>query len=281
MTREQTLSLHTLVGTVEDIRDRDGADLDLDVYSRMKHGDTTAITTLGTELGEALIKRYPALVTDPTEVLLPVAYMSVPPGCYYLSAVVADVINQHRVPLGHSEARIIRIAKDSVTSTDYAASSMAEREAEMERIRFTLEESVAGAQVVLVDDVRVTGLAERTAVAAMSHQHPASLTLAYVAVVEGDLKGSPHVEAALNHATVTSIMEMVPAIERGDFALTIRFLKRCLKAEPQELTTFLRSCPTPLLHTMLTGARASGETFLSTYRESVGLIEKEIATREH
>lgn len=274
-----TVPVYTLVGSVEDIRDRDGQDFDRDTYSRMKHGDTAAITALGTKLGQMLIQQVPTLVTDPTEVVLPVAFMTVPPSCYYLSVVVADLINQHRLRLGHAPARIIRIAKDSVTQTDYAASSMAEREAEMQRIDFALDEPITGLHVVLVDDVRVTGLAERTALEAMAHETPSSMTVAYVAVVEGTLQGSPHVEAALNHATVTSIMDMLPAIQRGDFALTIRFLKRCLKSDPETLGAFLRECPLMLLNHMHDGALSSGSEFVKANRESIALIEKEVGAR--
>lgn len=275
------IATYHLTGTVQDIRDAAGADFNADTYSKMKHGDAVALRALGRGLGHTLANQAEFLFTSDAPVLLPVAYMAVTPSCYHLAGHVADVLNETRVPAGLPPARIVRIGKDTVTTTDYAASTAAEREAEMASITFTLDEPVDGAHVVLVDDVRITGLAEKTAVAAMADQAPLSMTLGYVAVVDDALVASPHVESVMNHATVTTVTDMLPSINRGEFVLTIRFLKRVLGAPEADLRKFVTGCPAPVLAQMLTGAEATGTVFTASYAAGLALLTEEVARREH
>jgi hypothetical protein len=274
------VAAYTLTGSVDAIRDSRGRRFDLDTYSKMKHGHGPALAGLGRAVGEALREEQPHLFTANAPVLLPVAYMAVAPACWYLSQAVCVVLNANRVPAGLTPARIIRIGKDSVTATDYAASTAAERAAEMAGIRFTLDEPITGAHVVLVDDVRITGLAEQAAVGAMAHDSPASLTLAYVAVVDDALAASPHVEAAMNHATVRAVTDMLPSVTANEFVLTIRFLKRVLSAPTADREAFFAACPPPLLRDILAGAHSSGDTFLTGYAESVAALTREVTARD-
>lgn len=273
------ITLHRLDGTLDDIHDtRPEVEFDLDAYSLMKHGDTDALTKAGRDLADRLLAERPDLATTPRDVILPVAYMAVPPSCYFLAEACAARLSEARGILRNTPARVTRISKDSVTTRDYAASSQADREAEMAAISFTLDEPVQGAVVVLVDDVRVTGLAERTAVAAIMKGEPEEVILGYVAVVEGELRTTPQVESVLNHHKVTSILDMIPVIEEGRFSLTIRFLKRVLKAPLKDVRVFASSVPLSLLDEMIKGAYDSGDEFAESHRPALDILEKERAT---
>lgn len=272
------ITLHRLDGTLDNIHDtRAGVNFDMEAYSLMKHGDTDALTKAGRDLADRILTERPDLATTSRDVILPVAYMAVPPSCYFLAEACAARLSEARGILRNTPARVTRISKDSVTTRDYAASSQADREAEMKSISFTLDEPVEDAIVVLVDDVRVTGLAERTAVAAIMKGNPEEVILGYVAVVEGELRTTPQVESVLNHHTVTSILDMIPAVEEGRFSLTIRFLKRVLKSSLEEVTQFASSVPTSLLDEMIKGAYDSGVEFAESHRPTLNILEKERA----
>lgn len=266
------ITLHRLDGALGSI-----LNFDPEAYSLMKHGDTYALTQAGRDLADRLLTERPDLATTSRDVILPVAYMAVPPSCYFLAEACAARLSEARGILRNTPARVTRISKDSVTTRDYAASSQADREAEMKSISFALDEPVEDAIVVLVDDVRVTGLAERTAVAAIMKGNPEEVILGYVAVVEGELRTTPQVETVLNHYTVTSILDMIPAIEEGHFSLTIRFLKRVLKSSLEEVTQFASSVPTSLLDEMIKGAYDSGVEFAESHRPTLNILEKERA----
>ena len=86
---------------------------------------------------------------------------------------------------------------------------------------------------------------------------------AYVATCDPALAADPSVEAALNHAAVRTIHDMIPSVRRGDFVPTIRFLKRLL-ADPR-VTDFLAQCPTELVQRFRADAEATGSDFLADY----------------
>ncbi|WP_460466686.1 phosphoribosyltransferase family protein [Calidifontibacter terrae] len=264
-----------LTGAPDDIRTADGRAFDVDTYSRMKHGDAAAIDELGGQLAAELVARHAHLVTDDAVPVFPVAFLHVPPSCYFLAEAVLARLNAARTACGLQPGRIVQVHKDSVTHTDYAASSQAEREAELARIGFRLEGPVAGTNLIVIDDVRVTGLAEKTILAALREADPAALILGYVAVCSPELAASPHVESTLNHATVTSILQLVPAIDDGHFHLTIRFLKRALASA--ELGEFVAVVPRSLVEQMHVGALATGPEFVAGYPAGMAVLEAALA----
>lgn len=265
-------------------------ELDLGLYSRMKHGDLDAIDALAAVLHERLVDAVPELLTAPIAPTFPVAYLAVPPNCFYLATALVERLSARRVLAGLVPARVVKVDKDSVTHSDYAAASQAERAAELSRIGFRLAEPIDGSMCVVVDDVRVTGMAERTILRALApggsgdggsgdgesgDGGPARLVTAYVAACDAQLAASPHVEAALNGASVTSILDLLPAVRAGRFALTIRFLKRAL-ASP-DLAAFVASCPDALVRELRDGAIATGPQFVAGYPAGMAVLDDRLA----
>lgn len=253
---------HPLTGTsTHPVDARTGADFDTATYSRMKHGDLRAVHRLADELADALLTQCPSLATDTRPVILPVAYLVAPPACRYLADRIAARLNAAR-PVA-PEARVIHVHKDSVTHIDYAASSAQDRRNDLASIGFRLTEPVRDAVAIVVDDVRVTGLAEQVMVDLLQDNGVGQIVTAYVATCDEQLAADPSVEAALNHAEIRSIHDMLPAVRRGDFVPTIRFLKRLL-ADPGA-ADFLAACPSELVQRFRGDAEATGPTFLAGY----------------
>ncbi|WP_186525940.1 phosphoribosyltransferase family protein [Leekyejoonella antrihumi] len=272
MQNVRRVTAHVLTGAPERLRDvRSGAAFDADAYSRMKHGDLDAIEALGGELARVLLADLPSLVSSPAAPVFPVAYLEVPPSCYFLADVVLRAVNERRHAAGTAPGRIVKVHKDSVTHTDYATATPEQRRAELSRIAFRLDEPIEGNAVVVVDDVRVTGHAEATILRALAGGRPASLVTAYVAVCDDDLARTPQVESALNQARVTSVLDLLPAIRAGRFVLTIRFLKRAL-ASP-DLARLVGECPRSVVEAMCAGAEATGPSFVTAYAEGMAVLE--------
>lgn len=242
--------------------------LDLSDYSSMKHGDVGAARRLAAPVARALVEQAPAVVTDPAEPVLPVAYKAVRPACWFLARAVLAHLDAARAAAGLGPGRLVRVAKDAVTVTDYATASAADRAAELEGIGFRLEDDLDGAQVVVVDDVRVTGNSEATILAALAGARPSAVALAYVAVVEGELARDPAVEARLNRHTVRACADMAGAVRRGDFVLTIRFLKQLLQTSPTDREAFLDVCPGELVQEIVDGVVATGDEFRARHAEA-------------
>ena len=230
--------------------------LDLRAYSLMKHGHLPSVNALADRLTADLLAADARLLDPQLRISLPVAYLAVLPACGHLAQRVAQGLAAARAE-GAAEVRVVRLAKSAVTTIDYAAASADERRSQMLSLSFSLDEPVDGDLVVLVDDVRITGLAEEAAVAALAAQaRPLDIITAYVAAAAPELATDPSVEHALNHAFVSSPLDLLPAIEAGEFALTIRYLKWALGSA--EAAQLLRAIPEALASEMDRGATASG-----------------------
>ncbi|WP_265442746.1 phosphoribosyltransferase family protein [Flexivirga meconopsidis] len=261
---------HPLTGTADrPVDGRTGENFDTATYSLMKHGDVPSIRALGEELAATLLEQCPWLRTDPRPIVLPVAYLVAPPACYHLAAVVGEHLDARRPDL--PAARIVHVHKDSVTHIDYAASSADDRRKDLQSIGFRLTESIDDAIAIVVDDIRVTGLAEEVILGTLKGAGAARLIAAYVADCDVTLATDPSIESALNHARVRSITDMLPSIERGEFVVTIRFLKRLL-GDPQA-AQFLAHCPPELIAQFRDYAYATGPEFLAGYPRGTAALD--------
>lgn len=269
---------HPLTGTAERPVDaRTGEPFDTRTYSLMKHGDLPAMHRLADELADALVAQCPWLLTDPRPVVLPIAYLVAPPACRYLADRIADRLNARRTT--GTAARVIHVRKDSVTHIDYAASSAQDRRNDLARIGFRLTEPVRDAIAIVVDDVRVTGLAEQVMLDLLQDNGIGQIVTAYVATCDEQLATDPSVESALNHAEIRSVHDMLPSVRRGDFVPTIRFLKRLL-ADP-DVAGFLAACPTGLVQRFRADAEATGAQFLAGYPAGTAALLGESDLRSH
>lgn len=276
----KTITSHVLSGSLRKPKDIKGKGLDFEKYSRMKHGSKAALHYFAKELTHELLQEQPFLATTVKDIVFPVAYVEVPPSCYYLAKYMVDELNVKREKRGLSLARVVRIAKGSVAATDYATATKEEREQELASISFTLEEDIADTHVVLVDDVRVTGMAEAAALKALEAASFASLTLAYVATVHEDLQSSPHIEARLNHSYIKNVRDVAELVEGEDWVLTIRFLKYFMKADREDQRAFIKRAPNSVVREMLDAARATGPDFVQTFKEGVQELRKALRRRE-
>lgn len=229
--------------------------LDPSVYSLMKHGHLPSIRALADQLTQRLVTSAPALLDPNTRVALPVAYLCVLPACGYIAQRVAENLRSLRP--AHAEAvRTVRIAKNAVTSIDYASSTLEQRREQLDSLEFSLDEPVNGELVVLVDDIRITGLAERAAVKVLDEARPREVITAYIAAATPELALDPSVERRLNHTAVHHPGDLLTAMLQGEFALTIRYLKWLL-AHP-DLEALLPRIPPSVREELASGAAASG-----------------------
>lgn len=257
--------------------------LDLSAYSLMKHGHVPSINLLADHLAQDLLDAEPRLLDPQLRITLPVAYLAVLPACGHLAHRMAQRLTEARTSAAKNsvtrtdaaaQVRVVRIAKSAVASIDYASATAQERRDQMSALSFTLDPGLDldGDVVVLVDDVRITGLAEQAAVRALAQaSHPAEIITAYVAAATPALATDPSVERALNHAVVTEPSQLLPAMRAGEFALTIRYLKWALSTQP--VAPLLEALPPELAAQMARGAADSGLWGRPEYAEAHAWFE--------
>ncbi|HVX24448.1 MAG TPA: phosphoribosyltransferase family protein [Candidatus Saccharimonadales bacterium] len=244
-----------------------------DVYSRMKYGSHSATNFFASQLADRLAYNLPQLIEDaePPEFL--VAYKAVPPACYYLSALCLESLNDRRAAVDNEPGFITQVYKDRVTGTNYAMASSQERQAELDDIGFSLPHSINNTPAVILDDIRITGGAEKKILEVLDNEKPSIIALGYIAIFDpAQAVSRPSVEMELNSTTIQSIDDLLPLIKTSDFDLNIRTLKMMLSSSEVALDHFLRACPAELVGQIHRGTQASGETFVAHYRETARLI---------
>ena len=264
---ELAAAYHLAYDAANEIVDESGLVFDRLSYSRMKYGDGTATQKFADDLCGALVEEVPAIVEDrnPPEFL--VAYKAVPPACYYLSKHCLDGVNALRADVGNSAGTIVKVHKDKVAATNYAAASPEEREKELSSIGFSLgSHRLTEGPVVILDDIRITGAAERTMLDVLREQNPRLVTLGYVAIFDRvQAQHNPGVENDLNASVVSGVSDLVPMIEKDNFELNIRTVKMILATPVEELAEFASIIPVELLGRIASGAEATGSDFMNQY----------------
>jgi hypothetical protein len=131
-------------------------------YSRLKYGSLKAARSMGRALGTKIVEDEPDFALGPTPPEAAVVYKSVPPACMALSQYCIDVMNESRIELGLEPAKTVHIHKSSLIGFEYAASSPEDRARVLASIEYDNDGHVfAGKPVLVVDDIRITGSAER------------------------------------------------------------------------------------------------------------------------
>lgn len=252
----------------EDIIDETtGENFDRTAYSLMKYGDRSVTMRFAEALATDLTEQMPALITDERTPELLVAYKQVPPACYFLSRYCLDILNVARLQLGHEPGRLVHIYKNKVAATDYAMATQVQRETELDGIDFSLEgRQMADKNVLLLDDIRITGSAEKKMLDVLQATKPNLLGLGYIAIFNPDQASlSPSVENDLNAAIVSGVNDLIPMIEGDNFDLNIRTLKLILNTEPAALAAFLKQIPKGLVELIHRSSVDTGVEFIAKY----------------
>lgn len=263
----ETVAAHYLQYDEEGSISSNNPGFDPQIYSRMKYGDREASQLLAGQLADTLLNSQPHLTDTKTPPEFLVTYKAVPPACYYLSRYCLDTLNEVRNEAGLEPGRLIHVYKSKVAATNYAIATAEERQRELNSIGFSLEgRQLANTSAVVLDDIRITGAAEKKMIELIQPERPKRLTLGYVAFFDPDQAAvSPHVENDLNASHISSAADLLPAIETDNFDLNIRTLKLILASAPPALEEFLSKCPDNLIQEMYRGSLGTGPDFTQQY----------------
>jgi hypothetical protein len=242
-------------------------------YSRMKHGIRSATRVFARTLADALLDTHPQFMRAADPPLFLAAYKAVPPACHFLSLYCLERINLCRVAEDREPGRLIQIHKDKVVAGNYALSTLEKRQAELEDIVFSLEgRNLRDRVVILLDDARITGAAERRILEVVRPEAPRALILGYVLRFDEDRgNDDPAIENILNHTAIREIGDLLPAIHVDDFDLNIRTLKLILSAPEETLTHFLETIPAGLCAAIVRGATDTGVDFVQHHAQAYAL----------
>jgi hypothetical protein len=250
-------------------------DFDVESYSRFKYGDASVARSYANDLAEQVVDNYPEGIDD--LYIASSAYKQVPTAAYYIShLLLSSLAAREYVPEG-----VFRIDRGIIFGHDYATLNEKERQEVMANNGLEVSQSarqeLEGKEVLIVDDIRVTGKHEESLTQALGGIGLKKLAFGYVAVIEKEAaKEHPEMEDFINSSAVKSIADLVPIIESGQFYLNARTCKFILQHTLGEIEEFFRSIPEDVTRTITASIIADGYHKMGKFASKFSTISNAI-----
>lgn len=257
----------------------EGEPFDPQEYSRMKYGSIRATQQLGWRLGGAIVRQDPAVTIVPRVTALSI-YKTVPSAAAGLTAAAMCHVNQARTARGLEPVEPVHVKMGRVLGVDYSTLDEAGRRKYIEDTGYTLRASdVRGTYVVLIDDIRVTGSAERLGRDLLRDMGHNGLLLAYLAIMdEASAQADAAVEKRINVSAVTTLQDILDIVHTDGLVVTLRTTKRVLEEENDDLLReFLFALPETTLFELYAGVLSSGLDYIQEYQRGFNTL-KEVTT---
>lgn len=208
-------------------------------YSRFKHGDAAVARRFAVALAALAAQRLPnrpVLVTTS-------AFAQVPPAAYSLLAPFVQHLRMLRPEL---KVGMFRVVRRGVSNGDYAQMTIADRRGAIGAGDLTPERDLAGAFVLALDDIRVTGNHELAMDRCLVAAGVAEVWHLYVVDAAG-FAGCPQIESVLNEAAVDGVTSLLEIAASPRFRPNARLCRRVLALPPVQLADFVRHADPSLL----------------------------------
>ena len=219
---------------------------DIAEYSRFKFGDGGVSQKYGVLLGEL------ACTTQDEVLVASSAYRTAPPAS---ESLVLPFVNTVHSRLSAKFAPF-KISKAKLATDNYASLSFDERAQTLQNdLILPADIDFTGKHVIILDDIRVTGLREAALERLFDSVGVASATFHYVLdVPEG--KRFPQTEAAINIRAVESIEDVIALAQKPDFIPNVRLCKFIISRNLADLEIFCSSVSKSVAKTVVEYIRA-------------------------
>jgi hypothetical protein len=257
-------------------------------YSMYKYGSVAAAEAFARALGRAFSERHPELLRAPRLLMTSSPYAYVPTAATTLARRLQAVLNTARAHHGLAPAPLLQVGRVSPSTGDYGTLSARERDqcmaANVLSFRRFRPEQVGNANLLIVDDVRVTGAHQRCLARASDTLPLATRTFLYIASFPSVPNAcfDPTQEDALNHAAIKTLDDLAGSVKAADFAWNVRVCKFVLDpANRASLPRFLGQMPDWFVRSLHRNSGRDGYSRMDRYAPSHALVRAELARRYH
>ncbi|HKR81436.1 MAG TPA: phosphoribosyltransferase family protein [Candidatus Saccharimonadales bacterium] len=221
-------------------------------YSRFKFGDGEAGNKYGTMLGDLVLSDTTELLEDGEVYVASSAYRVAPPASESLLApfVAAAGLAAKSMDADTAFTRF-KISKAKLATDNYAGMSFEERSRTLQSDLILPDDAdFEGKHVVILDDIRVTGLREAALKQLLENAGVEHTSFYYVLnVPEG--RAYPQTEAVINTRSVKTVDDVLEMACQPGFIPNVRLCKFILSQSVQELERFCTSVPREVANTVL------------------------------
>jgi hypothetical protein len=255
--------------------------LDPQQYSAYKYGAASVVAAYAQDLADLICDQTPRLASDQLTITAP-GSRSVPIGADLLADGVLARLNHRRTLMGRPPAVRAKLHRHAIPAGDYGAQDLAGRQALLAQEKITTIPSlIADRDVLVIDDLWVTGLSAEVTVQAIERLHPASLTYVVIARVEPDYAAAyAAVERDLNHARVSDLDSLSGLFHQDQVIMTQRLCKFVLVQPIDQLATWLPRQPVGYIWELYCALLAEGFGLMPEYKSAFSCVASHVeATR--
>lgn len=234
-------------------------------YSRFKYGDGAASIAFG----RALADRFNDIVHPENERIFVTSsgYGAVPPAARSL---VAPFVARMRTLAPSVHLEPLRVHRLGVSPGDYAAMSAQAREQAVGAKSMHVDPriDVAGARVVALDDIRVTGTHELAMDGCLNEAGAAWIDHLYVVDAHA-AAGRPTLESDLNGAAAGGVEQLLDIADSARFIPNARLAKRIVSSSAADQERFLSAVPAAMTAWLLDAVDRDGLAHVAAYATGV------------
>ncbi len=214
------MSLHQLDCTEGNVRLKGPGTFSSSQYSKYKHGSGNVGKAYASELCEAFLQRLPSLALSRHLIIASSPYKTIPTCSLCITQTFYSLLNQRRGLMGIPPGCSTGIKRVTLFPGDYGLLLAEQRVQCMRHNRLEFDHALlTGTDLVVVDDIKVTGAHQASIMTHARQLAVRSLTFLYVIeCVDPRVAASyPQIEDRLNHASVHTLTAVIPIIRSPDF----------------------------------------------------------------
>lgn len=277
-TFSETLSTLTVVDG--QVLCQDGTPFDRVAYSHFKYGFVPPAVRYGEALAALITDQLFEVAGAEAITVVSAPYKHLPTASHAVAQVIVDELSREALQRERALPVLVPFHKSRVGSSNYAKSDEAYRRKSLATLGLHIDESrVRGAHVVVVDDIRITGSAEKATAQYLESLQPASIWYLHAARLdEATGKAYPGLEDELNQTVAHTLEVILQQVAEGDFQLNTRVLRLLLETEDQDaFESFVFEAPLALLESIHQSAIGNGPDYCTKYRTNLELVSYQIA----
>ncbi len=260
----------------------DGEPFDAVAYARFKYGYLPPAVHYGKRLARDIEQSLFDLTRDEPIRIVSAPYKHLPTASHAIAQVLTRELSRTAMTFGYEPPILVPFHKAKMGDDSYAKSSEADRLLVLAALGLRIDESlIRDAHVLIVDDIRITGSAEKTTADYLEPLNPRGVWYLHAARLPQDLgKSNPAIEEMLNQSSPHGVMDILKDVETGLFQLNTRVLRHLLERESADFRIFLDYAPAWILQEMHDAALGNGTAYFNKYYTHLEQLATELETRE-
>lgn len=259
-----------------------GGAFDAVTYSRFKYGCLRAAGRYGQLLTGTILgcAAFRAAQRNPDRVVVTAsAYKQLPTAAQAVASSAITTLHGYGYPV-----RSGRIYRSTLTEGDYGNMSADERAYWMSCNGLSVDDAeFCGREVIVIDDVSISGAHGRSIVQLFETIDVASVTLVHVLKLDPELAArDPKIEDRMNHTVIKNLDDLGELIQRrlGYYTPNARTVKFVLSHPPAQITRLFDQLPTELIEKIHDGVQADEYDRMRSYQESARCVADYLQGRQ-